>query len=121
MFLAAALAEHPTETRADLQRYFNLNLDRLGQDFGVFHAAECLACLPLGSSLMRVIHPLAGWTNAEILLHGIWQSICGKEIPFPWDKSGEVIETEGLPLDEFKDWYENTQWKEVESWRQEVL
>lgn len=105
--------------RADLQRYFGLNLDRLGVEFGAFHCAECIANLPLGASLLREIDPRFGWTNQEHMLHGIMCGLAGKEIPYPWDKSGGIdgLDTQGLPLDEFRDWYENNNWKEVEGWQ----
>lgn len=105
--------------RADLQRYYGLNLDRLGVEFGAFHAASCLSCLPLGSSLLSKIEPRYSWTSLEYLIHGILCSLAGKEIPFPWEKAGGIdgLETESLPLDQFKDWYENSTWKEVDDWQ----
>lgn len=106
--------------RADLQRYYGLNLDRLGTDFSAFHAAACLSCLPLGSSLLSAIDGRANYTYGEYLLHSIMSMLAGKEIPFPWDKKKtgiEGIETEAVPLDEFIDWYTNTSFKEVDEWR----
>lgn len=120
MFLAAALVEHPTELRADLQRYYSLNLDDLGTHYTAFHAAACAACLPLGSSLMSAINPTASWSTEAYLLRGIWQSVIGKEIPLPWETKQNKIETEGLPLDEFIKWYEQD-FKEVEGWQKAIL
>lgn len=103
-----------------MQRYFGLNLDRLGVDFGAFQAGACLSCLPLGSALLADMEPSCRWTAQEYLLHGLLCAVTGKEIPYPWDKKGGLdgIETEGLPLDEFREWYENTQWKEGAEWQE---
>lgn len=109
------------QVRADLQRYYGLNIDRIGEDFGAFHAAACLSCLPPGSALLREIDGRFAWTNGDFLLHGIAQMLAGKEIPYPWDNKKNVgiegIDTEGLPLDEFQDWYMNNDWKEVDDWQ----
>lgn len=123
MFLARQLAEHPSQVRADLQRFFGLNLDRLGDEFSAFHAASCLANLPLGASLLSACEPRLQWTQTDYLLHGIMSIAAGKEIPFPWEgkKHGiEGIETESLPLDQFIEWYEKSNWKEVEEWHKEI-
>lgn len=108
------------QVRADLQRYYGLNLDRIGADFSAFHAAACLSCLPPGSALMLEIDERTAWATTDYLLHGIAQMLAGKEIPYPWDKkkSGiEGIEAEGLPLDEFQAWYGQNEWKEVDGWQ----
>lgn len=119
MFLAFAIRTHPVQVRADLQRYYGLNIDRMGSDFGAFHAAGCIACLPTGSALLSAIDGRLAWGTSDFLLHGIAQMLAGKELPFPWDeKSGiDGVETEAVPLDEFRDWYENNEWKEVEGWQ----
>lgn len=69
---------------------------------------------------MSAIDERASWTASEYMLHGIMQMLAGKEIDYPWTKkkSGmDGIETESLPLDQFEDWYKNTQWKEVDDWQ----
>ena len=100
-FLAYAIAEHPAETRADLQRYYGLNLDRLGRDFGSFHAGACLACLPPGSALMARIYEATSWTTTDL----------------PWDKSGSGLpDLEGVDIDEFKRWHEQ-EFEEVGRWQ----
>lgn len=43
--------------RADLQRFYSLNLDRMDIDYTQSHAAACVACLPLGSALYARINP----------------------------------------------------------------
>lgn len=91
----------------------------MGKEFSAFHAASCLSCLPLGSSLLSKIDERYSYTNTDYLLHGVMCALAGKEIPFPWDKESGIdgIETEGLPLDQFINWYENTEWKEVDDWQ----
>ena len=109
--------------RADLQRYYGLNLDGLGIDFSAFHAAACLACLPLGAQTLARVVPATQYTYTDYLLHAIIRAITGEEIPYPWakKKSGiEGIDTEALPFDEFLDWYNNTNWKEDEEWQREI-
>lgn len=114
------MTNHPAQLRADLQRYYGLNIERMGEEFSVWHAAECASCLPLGSSLLAKIDPKLGWTNKEYMLHGIMCALAGSQIPFPWDKETGIdgLDTESVPLDQFRDWYENTEWKEVEEWRE---
>lgn len=116
-FLAYAIAEHPAETRADLQRYYGLNLDRLGRDFGSFHAGACLACLPPGSALMARIDEATSWTATDHILWVIYQALVGKELPFPWDKRGSGLpDLEGVDVDEFKRWHEQD-FEEVDRWQ----
>lgn len=119
-FLAYAISKHPVQVRADLQRYYCLNLDRLGSDFGAFHAAACLSCLPPGSALLSAIDKRLSWGNESHILHGIAQMLAGKEIPYPWDKKAsgiDGVDVEGLPLDEFQAWYGQNEWKEVDGWQ----
>lgn len=78
-----------------MQRFFGLNLDRLGEDFSAFHAGSCLACVPAESALVAAV--------ASDEKHG---------------GGIEGIETESVPLDQFRDWYENTEFKEVEGWQE---
>lgn len=120
MLLALAIKRHPAQVRADLQRFYGLNLDRMGAEFSAYHAADCLACLPHGSAFREAVDPSTVWTDAEYFLHGIVQMLAGKEIPYPWEKSKtgiDGVDTEAVPLDEFYDWYTNSKWKEVEGWQ----
>lgn len=119
--LAYAIKAFPTQTRADLQRFFNLNLDRMGTEFTAFHAASCLACLPRGSALLSELFPEMRWSDQEFMLHGVLAALVGKEIPYPWTSksngNGIGVETKAVPIDQFKDWYEKSNWKEVEDWQ----
>lgn len=84
----------------------------MGFDFSAFHAAECAANLPLGSSLFV---KLAGQQlTTENMVHALLVGIVGGGK----QKGMDGIETESVPLDEFIDWYENTKWKEVEEWQE---
>ena len=51
--LGAALGQYPDELRADLQRNFGLNLDRMGVDYSCAHAAACLVNM-LGPSSIAI-------------------------------------------------------------------
>ena len=62
------LGQHPAELRADFQRYYGLNLDGMGSDYSVAHAADLAACLPRDSATMRAHDPLNEWTIEAQLL-----------------------------------------------------
>ena len=111
---------YPAQVRADLQRYYGLNLDRFGVDFGAFHAGACLCNLPIGSATMAAIDERATYTRSEYMLHAIMCGLVGKAIPYPWEKKRGIdgIETEAVPLDEFREWYEHTNWKEAGEWQE---
>ena len=66
--LAALLGNHPDELRADLQRFFGLNLDRMGLDYTVAHAAACAANLPREAACVRAVAPEAAWSDETYLL-----------------------------------------------------
>ena len=71
MALAWLLGNHPGELRADFQRYYQLNLDGMGEQYTFAHAA-CLACnLPSDSATLKAMYPRNGWTQTEYLLHAI--------------------------------------------------
>lgn len=112
MFLACSIRDHPTEVRADLQRYYGISLDDIGDRVSVFQAASCLACVPLGSNLAAAINPEATWGSEAHLLHAILSSICGKEIAKPWGKKRNDLEYESIGIDEFADWY-NQDWRDT--------
>lgn len=60
--LAHLLRAHPAELRADFQRYYNLNLDGMGDDYTIAHAADLAACLPRESRCGIAEDPLNEWT-----------------------------------------------------------
>ena len=71
MALAWLIGNHPGELRADFQRYYQLNLDGVGEQYTFAHAA-CLACnLPSDSATLKAMYPRNGWTQTEYLLHAI--------------------------------------------------
>lgn len=112
------MQRYPAEVRADLQHYYNLNIDKLGADFSAFHAAACLICMPAGSSqLYARIDKRLMWNLTEYKLHSIHQSIVGKEIPYPWDKpETNLPELEAIDIDEFEKWHSKKR-KEGEKWQ----
>jgi len=59
---------YPGELRADFQQYYNLNIDGMGRDYTVFHAAELSAYLPQDSRCFKAIHPINEWTLEKQLL-----------------------------------------------------
>ena len=69
--LAALWGSHPDALRADLQRFYGLNMDGMGTDFTVAHAAACAAHLPRDSACVREIAPEAAWSDDTYLLASI--------------------------------------------------
>lgn len=53
--LGAAIGNHPDELRADLQRFFTLNLDGMGREYRCYHAAACIAHMPQDSALYAAV------------------------------------------------------------------
>lgn len=58
----------PDELRADFQEHYHLNIDGMGCDYTVSHAAALAAQLPLGSRCVRHDNPQAEWTQGEYIL-----------------------------------------------------
>ena len=111
------LHEHPTELRADLQRYYGLNLSDMGRTFDAFHAGACAVSLPLGSSTMARVNPACAWTYANYQLHAILCAIAGKQLPYPWDEGSadgnaetETIQLAGFATTEEFDAWLNQEW-----------
>ena len=73
--LARLLNERPGELRADFQRYYGLNIDGMGVDYTMIHAADLAAHLPMESATMRAEAPELEWTMAEYLLASIEYSL----------------------------------------------
>lgn len=69
--LAWVMHNHPGELRADLQRFYHLNLDRMGTEYRPRHVAEIIPHFPPESSLVRAIKPGAAWDFKEHLLVAI--------------------------------------------------
>lgn len=76
--------------------------------------------LPMGSALMAAIDERATYSRCEYMLHAIMCGLVGKAIPYPWERKGGMdgIDTEAVPLEEFREWYEQTNWKEVDEWQE---
>ena len=113
----SAYLQYPDEVRADLQRYFGLNIEHMGHDFSIWQAAACLRCLPLGSNLLTKIDPQMGYTKEDYLLHGIRDALYRQHLPYPWEINRETSGQgtfDAVPVDEFDAWRKNTRWKEVE-------
>lgn len=68
MALAQALVDYAGALRADFQRFYNLNLDDMGDAFSYEHAAELAAHLPYGSALRRAVDPSQEWSQEAYIL-----------------------------------------------------
>lgn len=96
--LADALENHPTALRADFQRFYGLNLDGMGADYTVEHAAALAACLPRESATMREKRPELEWGETEYLLALIEYDIrC-----MSWDGKGSRPKPMDTPADAMK-------------------
>lgn len=107
MFLAVAWRLHRTELRADMQRYYGMDIERMGVDFTIWQAAACAVRLPLGSSLMAALDPRAQYTLTDYLLHRLGDMLAGKHLPYPWELETEkpVADFGTMPLEDFKRWH----------------
>lgn len=68
------LDKHPSELRADLQRYYSIDLDqaRAGAHTAA-HVAALAACLPTGGAVHRAIKGQdAEWTLEAVMLANIY-------------------------------------------------
>lgn len=100
----------PTEVRADLQRYYGINIERMGEELSVWQVAACVRCLPLGSATLSKVDPRAQYTMTEYLLHRIGDVTARQHLAYPWEKSTEAIADFGaVDRDEFDAWYASRQ------------
>ena len=61
--------KHPTELRADLQRYYGVDLDRAqAGEHTAGHVAALAVCMPSDSAVMRAENQDAVWTLDSVLL-----------------------------------------------------
>ena len=68
---ASILRRFKVELRADFQQYYTLNLDKLGIDYRISHAADLAVMLPQDSRVMRQVDPANAWGWQEHLLADI--------------------------------------------------
>ena len=62
---------YKAELRADFQQYYTLNIDNMGIDYRLSHAADLAVMLPQESRVMRCINPANAWGWQEHLLADI--------------------------------------------------
>ena len=114
MFLATCLTDYPSELRADLQRFYGIDLDSLGRGTTAWQMSACIANMPMGSKLAARFEPAAALNTTEHLLFGIIDSLAGKRVKRPWEKSDNGIPDHvSMPVDEFEQWYAK-QFKDTE-------
>ena len=114
MALLAAWALHPTEVRADLQRYYNLNIERMGTDFSCWQAAACVCCLPMGSSLIAAENEQATYSMEELLLHGIRDLLAHEHLPYPWEEAPTraIADFGSMTVEEYEAW-KKKKWRDT--------
>jgi len=70
------MQKHPVELRADLQMYYNVDIDRaMAGEHSAGHVAALTACLPSDSAIMRAENPDAVWTLETVLLATVHNDI----------------------------------------------
>lgn len=65
---ASMLGRYKLELRADFQQFYTLDIDRMGKDYKIVHAAELAVMLPQDSRVMVRIDPANAWGWTEHLL-----------------------------------------------------
>lgn len=75
MTLVTLLAVGPDALRADMQRFYNLDLDEVGHAIRVMRAADLAANLPDEARVWGRIDPRAGWGTDRQLLANIADSV----------------------------------------------
>lgn len=68
MVLALYLARYQGKLRADFQQFYGLNLDGMGKDYSISHAAFLCAELPKEARVIREISPSVEWDDTKQLL-----------------------------------------------------
>ena len=69
------MRERPDELRADFQQFYGLNLDSMGRDYSLLHAATLSAQLPSESRIKRIYEPSYKWSDADYMLRSIEHSL----------------------------------------------
>ena len=65
---ASIYRRYKTELRADFQQYYALNIDKMGTEYSIMHAADLSVMLPQNSRVMCRIDPANAWGWQEHLL-----------------------------------------------------
>lgn len=73
--LAVCRSKHEGKLRADFQQFYGLDLDGMGVDFSLIHAAFLCAELPKESRVMRELNPELQWGYDLQMLSLIEQNI----------------------------------------------
>ncbi|KFI50011.1 DUF5361 domain-containing protein [Bifidobacterium biavatii] len=69
------LAKDQGALTADFQRYYGLDLDRLGHELTIHRAAALAANLPQEARVWAKLDPRLAWTDAQYLLADIRDSL----------------------------------------------
>lgn len=75
MVLAGFMVRHPAELRADFQQYYGLNIDGMGTDYSMLHAADLAVQLPRDSRTFRAGNRELEWTDRDYMLWSIEYSL----------------------------------------------
>lgn len=107
----------PAQVRADVQRFYGLNVDDVGYEFSFRHLADLVACLPRESATLRAYDSRNEWSIDTHLLASVldvlrwiqWSKTAKgaknqgqpKPVPRPgYEDAGKVKDSVALPVDE---------------------
>lgn len=69
MVLVTAWRTYPNELRADLQRYYGIDIDHaMKGEHSAEHIAALVSCLPSDAALCIAVKPDAAWTREAVIL-----------------------------------------------------
>ena len=114
MTLIGAWMEYPTEVRADLQRYYQIDIEHMGKEHSVWQVAACVCCLPLGSALLAAVDPRNCYSVTDYLLHRIGDLLAHEHIPFPWEAGDQPIADFGSATVEEYELWRKTEWRDID-------
>lgn len=80
-----------------MQRFYNLNLDRMGEDYSAEHAAACIACLPMDSALFARVNPTCKLLLKDLPVKALTDALTR-------NKGTEDVEYGSMPVEDFDRW-----------------
>lgn len=76
MLLAALMGECPDALRADLQRYYGVDIDHaMAGEHSAEHVAALAACLPSDANIHKTRNPDARWSLTDVLLASLLNTL----------------------------------------------
>lgn len=93
MQLVVLLRKYPSQVRADVQRFYGLCLDDVGEAFSIRHLADLVLNLPRESATVRAVAPETVWGPQEHLLAEVADTLRW----IAWSKSSDGAKNRNKP------------------------